>query len=311
LPFFLDGLIHPRNLRITTIKESSMKIRLSASQVAAADDCRRLHWYRSIAKVRVEVQAANLAFGKCIDVAVREYLDQLTRGNALPDPVARFTELWAEQRTQYELSFASTQTPEDFLKMGVGLMEVFPSAWEKTGYTVVTDAKGEPLLDLNLKAFLGTEMGIQLWWSGVLDLVVYTAEMETAVIDVKTGATVHSPLYTFRSEQLTGYQILLDAHRQQLGIPAVDRLGFFDLLKRKSEATIEAPVVVPKRSNADLVEFRQKLFWMADDIRRQRFPKVSRMQYNTPCELCSYSGHCVRGDTEGLIFPDQPKVASA
>lgn len=288
-----------------------MKIRLSASQVAAADDCRRLHWYRSIAKVRAEARAANLAFGKCVDVAVREFLDALTRGTALPDPVARFVKLWDEQCNDNELSYASTQTPEDFTEMGKGLMDAFPSAWERTGFTVVTDANGDPLLDLNLKVYLGEELGIQLWWSGILDVVVYTEQMDTAVIDVKTGAAEHTPLYAYRAEQLTGYQILLDAHRPQLGIPQVDRLGFIDLLKRKSSSPILTPVVVPRRSTAELSEFRQKLFWIADDIRRRRFPKVSRMQYNSPCTLCDFSGHCVRGDEEGLVFPDRPTVAFA
>jgi PD-(D/E)XK nuclease superfamily protein len=287
-----------------------MKIRLSASQVAAADDCRRLHWYRSIAKVQVEALAANLAFGKSVDSVIREYLDALTRGTPAPDTQRRFRELWAEQRDEHELSYASTQTPEDFTAIGEKAMEEFPAAWEQTGFTVVTDASGNPLLDLRLEAFMGEELGIKLWWVGILDIVVYTREMDTAVIDAKTSATVHSPLFTIRAEQLTGYQILLDAHRQQLGIPQVDKLGFLDVLKRKSAPHIPPPVVVPKRSPEELAEFRQKLFWIADDIRRKRFPKVSRMQYNTPCALCDFSGHCVRGDTEGLIFPDQPQIAS-
>ena len=287
-----------------------MNIRLSASQVAAADDCRRLHWYRSIAKVKVDALAANLAFGKSVDLVIREYLDALTRGKPPPDTRGRFRELWAEQCDEHELSYASTQTPDDFLRIGERAMDEFPTAWEQTGYTVVTDAAGDPLLDLRLEAFMGEELGIRLWWVGVLDIVVYTREMDTAVIDAKTSATAHTPLYTIRSEQLTGYQILLDANRQTLGIPPVDRLGFLDVLKRKTAPHVPPPVVVNKRPPEELAEFRQKLFWIADDIRRERFPKVSRMQYNTPCTLCDFSGHCVRGDTEGLIFPDQPQIAS-
>lgn len=288
-----------------------MQIRLSASQIAAADDCRRKHWYQSIAKVRTAGYPANLAFGHCVDVSVREYLLALTKGAELPDPVERFREAWALRCDEDELVYAATQTPEQFERMGQDLMQQFPDAWDKTGFEVALDHRDEPLLDLRLKARLGSESGVELVLDGVIDVVAYTQAAELAVVDIKTSQAPHTRLYTHRADQLTSYQLLLEAHRQRLGLPKVERLGFLDLLKRVKSSRIEPPILVPVRSDAELLEFRQKVFWLADDIRRQRFPRVSRMQYNAPCELCDFAAHCVHGETDGLIFPDQPTVASA
>ncbi len=79
--------------------------------------------------MKVIGQAANLAFGRCIDVSVREYLRALTLGTALPDPVDRFLELWNTARRESELVYAATQSPADFEHMGQELMTQWPSAW--------------------------------------------------------------------------------------------------------------------------------------------------------------------------------------
>ncbi len=279
-----------------------MKIRLSASQVASADDCRRLHWYKSVAKVRLSCEAANLAFGKCIDLSVREYLENLALGCSLPDPVARFTELWADIRARKELYYAATQTPRQFENMGKDLMSQFPNAWESTGFQVARDINGQPMLDRRLEVYLGSELGIELAYDGIIDVIVYTRDARLAIVDIKTSSAMHSMIYSRRSDQLTSYQMLFEAHRQKLGLPSVERLGFHDFLKRKVSSKIEPPVMVPVRSRQEIAEYRQKCFWLADDIRKKRFPKVSRLQYNTPCELCDYSQHCIYGDTENLVF---------
>ena len=50
-----------------------MKVKLSATQVIAADDCRRLYWYRYIERVETSATPANLVFGSAIDEAVRVF----------------------------------------------------------------------------------------------------------------------------------------------------------------------------------------------------------------------------------------------
>lgn len=281
------------------------EIWLSPSQVMTADRCRRMHWYRSIAKVRAEGLPANLAFGRCIDLAVRDYLSALTLGGPLPDPVARFLELWRGQTRGSELVFAATKAPEDFERSGCDLMKVFPEVWTSTGLTVATDTDGKPLVGLRLRMVVGCRHGIKLRFSGEIDLVAYTPAMALGVVDAKTSQAVHTHLHTRRSDQLTGYQLLFEANRRQLGLPGLSALGFMDFIKRQKSSTVEPPVLVPPRSAAELDEYRDKLFWMADDIARGRFPRASRMLFDSPCEACDFSVHCVDGDTEGLVFPDK------
>lgn len=284
-----------------------MRIYLSPSQVTAHDDCPRQHWYQSIRKVKVIAPAANLAFGTCIDVSVREYLHAIAMGLRAPDPVARFSELWGQARSESPLTYASTQTPLNFEAMGVDLMKSFPGAWEQTGYHIVQDTDQRPLLNLRLQVSLGRRGDLEVILTGVLDVVAYNADIQLGILDVKASASAHTAFFALSSDQLTAYQLLLNAHRKSLGLPAIEWLGFWDLLKRKS-ARIEAPVNVPARSQQDLGEFREKLFWIAEDIARGRFSKRSRKQHNTPCESCDFGRACHEDDHEGLLFPgDAPK----
>jgi PD-(D/E)XK nuclease superfamily len=287
-----------------------VRIRLSASQVATADNCRRQLWYRNIRKVRVLALPANLAFGKCIDMAAREYVQALTLDRVTPDPVTRFLELWSRSREHSVLSYASTQCPEDFEAMGVSLMRQWPDDWEGSGFQVALDAEGNPLLDLPLRVDLGRRGDIEVELYGVLDLAVYARTAELAIIDMKSAVSAHTILHAHQSDQLTSYQLLLQANRHRLGLPTVGKLGFWDFLKRKKSSEVAEPVLVDVRGREQLREFRDKLFWLAQDIAQGRFPKYSRMQFNSPCELCDFKQHCTYGDEEGLIFPPERDLAA-
>ena len=138
-------------------------------------------------------------------------------------------------------------------------------------------------------------------YRGKIDVAVYTANAEFGVVDIKTAAMAHTALYSERSDQLTGYQLLVDASSEELGVPPVEKLGFFDLVKRK-QPKIEA-VMVGRRSEKVLEEFVQKLFWLGEDIKRKRFPRASRHAFNSPCLACDYARLCVYGETSGLKLP--------
>lgn len=280
-----------------------MQIRLRSSAIATADNCRRMLLYQYLLKVESVAVSANLAFGRCIDTAVREYLRALTLGQPLPAPVTRFRELWHRARVEHTLVFSKTQNHGTFERTGITLMQAFPESWDATGLEVALNAHGDPLLDVSLSHYLGRHLQIEVYLDGALDLLAYTEGGELAIVDVKTAASAHSALYTRRSDQLTTYQILVAHHRERLELPRVRWLGFLDLVKRRASARINKPILVPPRSPAEIAEFKQKCFWIAEDIQRQRFPRASRMQFNTPCELCAFAQHCVHGDSTGLVFP--------
>jgi RecB family exonuclease len=276
-------------------------IPLSPSQIITADTCRRQHGYRSIARIRTRQRAANLAFGEAVDLAVRAYLLALATDAPRPDPVAVFSRGWRAACQAQTLTYAASQRPEDFAAMGEGLLALFPAAWAETGLTLARDGTGGPLLDLELAVSLGG--GVSL--TGVLDLVVYTPAGALALLDVKSASSAHTLTFARRADQLTAYQLLLDAHAARLGLPKVGRLGFLDLLKRKRSPSIAPPLLVPRRTAAELDELVQKAHWLAEDIRRGRFPRSSRHAFNSPCTLCEYAGHCIEGDATGLVFPQE------
>ena len=277
-----------------------MIVKLSASKVISADDCRRAYWYKYIRRVSTEATSANLVFGTAVDVASRNFFDALASGTAPSAPEQDFLDLWDTARGEMQIQYPATKTPAQYREIGKAMMRALPDAWAKTRWTVATDKEGAPLTDRFLKARLGTHNGAEVIYQGVLDVAVYTAEAEFAVVDVKTSAMLHSPLYTERSDQLTGYQLLTEENAEDLGVPPVAKLGFLDLLKRKAPQ-IE-PVMVGRRSDEQIQAYKRKLFWLADDVRHKRFPRVSRHAYNSPCDLCDFARHCVYGETDGLSF---------
>lgn len=280
-----------------------MQVRLRSSSIATADNCRRMLQYQYILKVESSTVAANLVFGRCIDVAIREYLRALTLGEPLIAPVTQFQELWHQARAENVLVFSKTQNHATFERIGIALMRVFPEFWDAVGFQVALSARGDPLLDVPLSTYLGRLLDFEVYLDGTLDILAYAEDGELAILDVKTAASAHTTRYTQRSDQLTTYQILVASNLERLGLPPVRRLGFLDLLKRRASARINPPLLVPPRSPAEIAEFILKCFWLAEDIKRQRFPRASRMQFNTPCELCAFAQHCIHGNSAGLVFP--------
>lgn len=282
-----------------------MDITLRSSLISTADDCRRRMKYQYLDQVKTTAESANLAFGKAIDRVVNHYLRQITFGQPDIDPVQHFIESWRRTKSTTALIYTATQSPDQFEQTGVDLMKAFPQAWDDSGLQVALTASGEAMLAVYLKCLLGRFASLRVYLEGELDIVAYTREGALVVVDLKTAAQPHTLLYTRRSDQLTCYQILLDQDRV-LGLPNLGGLGFFDLLKRKLSSRIEPPFFVPTRSEREIEEFKQKCFWLAEDIVRARFPRTSRMQFNSPCEMCAYANVCVDGDEEGLERPALP-----
>ena len=135
-------------------------------------------------------------------------------------------------------------------------------------------------------------------------------------LDLKTPSTPTDLGWLANADQLTGYQLLLDAHAERWGLPPVERLGLLELVKRKVPTRtgkgpeVLAPITVSRHSTAEVADYAQKVRWVAEDIERGRFPKRGLMAHNTPCELCAVRGLCRSGDLEGLIVPPKTALAS-
>jgi len=275
---------------------------LSANKIITADTCKRMMYYRYIVGIKARAKSANLAFGSAIDTACMTYLLAVSMGHAVPDLNAIFLEKW-EEETDCEIEYTVTKTPKKLVDMGKKMVDLFPSAWEKSGLMVFVMPDGSPALQIKLSCQLKDGLGLM----GYLDLIAMDDEGQVIVIDLKTAAALYGELFAWQSDQLTAYNVLVDANRQELGIDRVDQLGFMCMLK-KVNPTIEQPSLIPARTTSDIAEFRSKCFDIERDYKEGRFHKASRHAFNSPCELCDFKQLCTFKDTDGLIIPDDKKA---
>jgi len=108
------------------------------------------------------------------------------------------------------------------------------------------------------------------------------------------------PDFEVKSDQLTAYQILLDAYAYKFGIPAVGSLGFLEAIKRKTTPDWDAPRMTKRRSPERVKEYLDKVIWMAEDIRKGRTPSRSLMAWNSPCKMCDFFSLCTTGNPDNV-----------
>ncbi len=287
-------------------------MRLSATSVLKYETCPQQYYLEEVLRIRSAHQAANLVFGGVMHGVVEAWLRGWLQGQIL-DPVARFDRDWQTAREAGEIEYASTQSPESLAETGRALAVRFAAAWPGFDRLPALDERGEPLIERKLEARLGPD----LVYVGKPDLVAVDADGRLACLDLKTPSAPTDPDWLESADQLTGYQWLLDAHADRLGIPPVERLGLLELVKRKvtpkgKGPEVCAPITTPRRPPARLDEYAQKVQWVAEDIDRGRFPRRGLMAHNSPCGLCAVKGLCQRGDVAGLILPAaEPAVARA
>lgn len=274
---------------------------LSANKIITADTCKRMLYYRYILGIKSQVKSANLAFGSAIDSALMTYLLAATMGHPMPDLEGVFLDRW-EEETDCEVEYTVTKTPQKLIDMGKKMVTLFPTAWEKSGLMVLVMPDGSPALQLKLSCRLSDTLGLM----GYLDLVAMNDDGEIIVIDLKTAAAKYGEFFAWQSDQLSAYNILVDANSQKLGIDKVEKLGFMCMLK-KATPVIEQPHLIPARKPQEIAEFSQKCFDIEATFKKGSFYKASRHAFNNPCELCDYKLLCTFGDTDGLIIPDKSK----
>lgn len=242
---------------------------------------------------------ANLPFGTALhkaweNVVLHDYLRQPFDAAENFSRVFNY-ELDGTGRT-YE--YPSGFTREEMTAVGRALCTNFQTLWPTLGFTVLTDANGTPALEKTLVAPIGEHLEIK----AKMDFTGFSPEGYLTSLDWKSPRSAASESHSSQSDQLTCAQILLDHHGAQLGFPKVERLGFVEGIKRKvpegknkrgKGPVIEFAPLVEARPQEEVVEFVQKLNWMAEDIVKGRFPKAPRQAHNTPCDMCDYRSLCL------------------
>lgn len=286
-------------------------MRLSPTAVLKYETCPRRYFLEELWRVRTVHTPANLVFGRTVHTVIERWLRGWLTG-LTPDAVRLFEEHWRQAREAGGIEYSSVQSPESLAATGRALVARFATAWPEFGLMPVLDLRDEPIIERKLEVALAPG----LVYAGRLDLLVLDGAGRLLCLDLKTPASATDPDWLAASDQLSGYQLLLDAHAERLGLPPVERFGLLELLKRKVPTRrgkgpeVCPPITVARRDPAELEAYRRKVLWVAEDIHRQRFPKRGLMAHNSPCGLCALRGLCHAGDAEGLVLPEaEPETA--
>ena len=277
------------------------------SMLIAADRCSRAMKFSYIDNIRTESISSALIFGTSIDLAIKGYIENTEIGYTY-DPVDAFQENWNKAKLKNGIIFPTTHTPESMEAMGIRLMEKFPEYWEKADMHPLY-VGGKPIFSVRLEKEITD--GVVL--TGEPDFIGFNNKYELTILDFKTCAQPSKETFINQADQLTAYQVLVEANKDYLEIPSdqsVKHVGYVDLVKRKIPKAkgkgpeIEPVKVVSARSISELQEFEEKVLWLNEDMIRGKFPRKSGLSFDSPCNMCDYAEYCVNGDTEGLIFPE-------
>ena len=279
-------------------------MRLSPTAVLKYETCPQQYYLDEVVRVRPVHKAANLVFGGVVHQVIETWLRGWLHGPA-PDAGALFDTAWQTARDAGGIDYSTTQSPEGLTATGRALATGFAVAWPGFGLLPALDGAGEPVLERKLEL----QITPGLVFVGKPDLVVLDGDGALGCLDLKTPSSPTDPAWLTGADQLTGYQLLLDAHAERLALPPVARLGLLEPVKRKVATKngkgpeVCPPVTAPRRAPEALAAYTQKILWVAEDIDRGRFPKRSLMAHNSPCGLCAFRGWCQDGDPEGLVLP--------
>ncbi|HRW66097.1 MAG TPA: PD-(D/E)XK nuclease family protein [Candidatus Competibacter sp.] len=286
-------------------------MRLSPTSVLKYETCPQQYYLEEVLRVRPVHTAANLIFGRVVHQVVEQALRHAFAGQPF-DARAAFATDWQAARAKGGIAYSATQSPESLTATGEALATQFMARWPTFGWLPALDHQNQPLLELKLEV----KVTAGLTYVGRFDLVAQQATGALAALDVKTPSSATDPDWLAVADQLTGYQWLLDAHANRLGIPPIDRLGLVELIKRKVSKTgkgpeVGTPITAPRRPASVLNAYQQKVLWVAEDIDRGRFPQRGLMAHNSPCAMCAVKGLCQQDDPDGLILPETPKAVAA
>ncbi|TXI04130.1 MAG: PD-(D/E)XK nuclease family protein [Rhizobium sp.] len=281
-----------------------MKLYLSHSAISKYEACPEQYRLHYVERLGVRETSSNLVFGSAIDKTIKEIIEGIYHGNEV-DGGERFEATFADLTSREAVQYGRLKKA-DLQKIGSEMMKKFPIVWNRIGHQPLVLPNGKLMMDLELATTLpdGTVL------KGVLDIAAVTPEAEVAIEDFKGVASRSAEVVTDMNDQLTSYQLLVEANRKTLGIDSVDKLGFMELVKNKTPV-VEEPYLVAPRSPKQLHDYQQKVMWVADDIRKGRFPKRPMNAYNTPCSMCDFVKLCSKGDKSGLHVRPKRKTDDA
>jgi hypothetical protein len=296
------------------IVERLEPVYLSHSSGTLYEVCPRKYQHRYKQRLESRETSVNLGFGSAIDEGASAFVV----GHALGvhvDPVPIFESAYEQFCASHIVAYSTKfESKDDIMAVGRLLLQRFMAKWLETGYVAVLDPDGKPLVQVELKVNLPGSVV----FTAIMDVIVITPQGKVLVVDIKTPSQASDVVFHELSNQLTGYQLSVDVHKERLGIDHIDGVAFMELIKRPIPKSnrgagpeVLTPMEFPVRPLEDIEDFVQSRVWIAEDIRRGRFPKRSLDAYNTPCgDMCEFTNFCTKKTKDGLVVrpPRNQKV---
>lgn len=287
---------------------------LSPSGIATFENCPMSYYLDRVLKVRTKESTSSVGMGSALASAMEAFLRGTVMGKFV-DPVPVFQEQWREFVRGHVVRYPQNADADRLEETGKRLMEMFPEAWEAEGLTVALDGQAEPMIERKL--VIDVSPGVRL--TTKLDLCAFNRDWDLVLIDQKSPAQETDIRFALMGEQLTAYQVAIQAHGQALKLPDIKGVAYWELIRRmvpKKANAGKGPEIRPistvkPRSQGAIQAYVNKVEGIAARIRNRDFPKTPRMAWNTPCTLCPYLDLCAQGRTDAYNFANEEVEAAA
>lgn len=277
-------------------------VRLSHTARTMMQRCGRQYRYRYVDRLRTRLTSAALGYGDSIHRGLAAALSAEAMTGEMIDPSPVFTAAWDEFLTSNAVKFSANWDADKMREVGLRVLDLFQKDWVQRGWKTVIDAEGIPVIERELRVRLPGNIE----YIAKLDALVRTPDGQVLVVDFKTPMQVSKPEFYYLSDQLLGYQVIVDAHAQSLGIEKVDGAVFYELTKvpvpktsRGMGPQIHVSEIIPRRSDEDIADWLLETQFLADDIRRKRFTRRPTDAFDSSCLMCDFNRLC-----RGLPDPD-------
>ena len=282
-------------------------MRLSPNAILKFQTCPRQYYFYYVKRWRTLKTAFALPFGRAVHKAIEKWFKAQHAGEDLVIE-DEFERVFRRELLKITPKPDKRWDVDSLVATGRALAQKFPPAWAETGLMPVVDDHGVVVeRELRFEIIPGVDI------LTYLDLLAMDTDGLIYLIDAKTPTSPASGGFTLASDQLTTMQIGAERNADTLGIEQVDRLGFLELVKRKTGPkakvgpTVEPLQTVPRRGDQEIEDFLSTVRFIAHCVRRGDFPRFARQAYNTPCDMCDFADLCLRGNADGLVQADKAR----
>lgn len=277
---------------------------LRPTSVQKYETCGEQYRLSEVKRLRPRLTGSALVFGSSVHKACLGWLEAQAEGKDTEAPEEMFVQQWERVLEKTNIRFSSSHGQTELRSIGVKLCKQFPEEWTRLGLIPVMSPTGL-LIENRLRITLDATTGL----SGEPDLVCMDRNGEIVVVDLKTPVTAAFEGFADYAEQLTAYQVLVDAHRERFEIPRVMRHLFFEGLKKK-DAQWHAQWG-QRHSDAAEQGYLRKLRKVASLIREGYFPQRSASAFDSPCNLCDLRAACRRSEIDGFMVDERDQIVPA